>query len=85
MAAKLKEWGAVPLLWPIQPDNPELIQATLRSAAKEADLIVAGGGSGRGLRDYMQDNLSAAAGCIFPLFITAPESEQGLLSWTARR
>ena len=60
MAAKLKEWGAVPLLWPIQPDNPELIQATLRSAAKEADLIVAGGGSGRGLRDYMQDNLSAA-------------------------
>ena len=77
MAAKLKEWGAVPLLWPIQPDNPELIQATLRSAAKEADLIVAGGGSGRGLRDYMQDNLSAAGRLYFSSVYHGPGKRTG--------
>ena len=77
MAAKLKEWGAVPLLLPIQPDDPELIQATLRSAAEEADLIVAGGGSGRGRRDYMQNNLSAAGTLYFSSVCHGPGKPTG--------
>ena len=37
------------------------------------------------IRDRCRIICPPRAGCIFPLFITAPESEQGLLSWTARR
>lgn len=77
MAAKLREWGAVPLLLPIQPDNPGLIQTALKSAAKEADLIVAGGGSGRGRHDYMQGNLSAAGTLYFSSVCHGPGKRTG--------
>ncbi len=58
MCAKVKLWGGEAVPFPIQPDEPAQIRARLLEAAAIADLIVIGGGSGRGQRDLLQQTVS---------------------------
>lgn len=54
MRAKVELWGGRALIWPILKDNTQVLQQQLRQAAAVADLVVIGGGSGRGERDLLQ-------------------------------
>jgi molybdopterin molybdotransferase len=50
-AAQVAQWGGVPLLQGIVPDDYEALKAALAAAAAHADLILVSGGSSVGTRD----------------------------------
>ena len=52
MKGKIEQWGGEALLYPITPDDPEAIEAVLRKAAAEADIVVLNAGSSKGSDDW---------------------------------
>ena len=52
MKGKIEQWGGEALLYPITPDDPEAIEAALRKAAAEADIVVLNAGSSKGSDDW---------------------------------
>ena len=52
VCAKLAQWGAEPLRFPIVPDNWEQIEQTLEEATAKADIVVINAGSSKGSDDY---------------------------------
>jgi len=50
-AAQVAQWGGVPLLQGIVPDDYDALKAALAAAAAHADLILVSGGSSVGTRD----------------------------------
>jgi molybdopterin molybdotransferase len=53
LAAVVTATGGVPRLYPPSPDDPVRLTATLRSALRSADLVLATGGSSVGERDLL--------------------------------
>ncbi|BCV23552.1 molybdopterin biosynthesis protein [Gelria sp. Kuro-4] len=51
-AAQVKEWGAEPVVFPITPDDYELIKARVAQAAGAADVILINAGSSAGSEDF---------------------------------
>lgn len=51
-SAMLVKWGAVPKTYPIVPDQPELVEAAVRRAAEECDMVLLNAGSSAGREDY---------------------------------
>ena len=43
-SAMLVKWGAVPKTYPIVPDQPELVEAAVRRAAEECDMVLLNAG-----------------------------------------
>ena len=54
---KVLEWGGVPLVYPIVPDDPEQIEAVIRRACAEADIVVLNAGSSKGSDDWTMELL----------------------------
>jgi len=52
VCAKLQQWGAEPLRYPIVPDNWEKLEAALADAAAKADIVVINAGSSKGSDDF---------------------------------
>lgn len=52
MKGKIEQWGGEALLFPITPDDPEAIEAALRKAAAQADIVVLNAGSSKGSDDW---------------------------------
>lgn len=52
VCAKLEQWGAEPLRYPIVPDNWEKLEQTLADAAEKADVVVINAGSSKGSDDF---------------------------------
>ena len=52
ICAKLAQWGAEPLRYPILPDNWDQIEQTLADAAQKADVVVINAGSSKGSDDF---------------------------------
>ena len=52
MRGKIEEWGGVPLIFDIVPDDPQSIEDALRRAAAEADIVVLNAGSSKGSDDW---------------------------------
>jgi len=52
ICAKLTQWGAEPLRFPIIPDDWDRIESTLAEAARRADIIVINAGSSKGSDDF---------------------------------
>ena len=52
MKGKIEQWGGEALLYPITPDDPEALEAALRRAAAEADIVVLNAGSSKGSDDW---------------------------------
>jgi len=48
----LREWGAAAKTYPITPDRLELIEAAVREAAEECDIVLVIAGSSAGREDY---------------------------------
>ena len=65
MCAKLKEWGAEPVLFPTTKDDCDALMARLTEAAAMVDLIVIGGGSGKGKHDLLQSATEQAGRLFF--------------------
>ncbi len=58
-AAYLYEWGAVPEIYPIVPDEPEQMKESIRKAAKDADAVIVIAGSSAGSKDYTYSCIAA--------------------------
>ena len=52
MKGKIEQWGGEALLYPITPDDPEALEAALRRAAAEADIVILNAGSSKGSDDW---------------------------------
>lgn len=52
ICAKLAQWGAEPLRYPIVPDNWNKLEKTLLDAASKADIVVINAGSSKGSDDF---------------------------------
>ena len=63
-SAMVRQWGAVPKLYPIVPDRFDLIQAALKKAAEECDVVLLNAGSSAGREDYSAAAI-AALGQVF--------------------
>ncbi len=51
-SAMLTQWGAVPKVYPIQPDSFEAIAASVRDALSVCDMVLINAGSSAGREDY---------------------------------
>ncbi len=51
LATLVAQWGGIPVIKGIIPDNPDLLEQSLNSALKEADLVVITAGSSASSRD----------------------------------
>ena len=52
ICAKLQQWGAEPLRYPIIPDDWAKLEKTLADASKKADIVVINAGSSKGSDDF---------------------------------
>ncbi len=52
LGAQVEEWGGEALRFPIVPDEPAALAATVQQAAREADLILLNAGSSAGRDDF---------------------------------
>ena len=52
ICAKLQQWGAEPLRYPIIPDDWDQLEKTLLDAAEKADIVVINAGSSKGSDDF---------------------------------
>ena len=48
----VRQWGVEPVVYPIAPDKPDLVRATLKQAADECDIVLLNAGSSAGRDDY---------------------------------
>lgn len=51
-SSMLKEWGAVPVIYPIVPDRYDQIKAMTEKALQECDFVILNAGSSAGREDY---------------------------------
>jgi putative molybdopterin biosynthesis protein len=63
LVARAAQAGAVPVVTDVQPDDPDLLAATVREAALAADLVLVIAGSSGGRGDYTAAVL-AQVGCL---------------------
>jgi molybdopterin molybdotransferase len=59
VAGLASELGAQPKILGIMPDNPEKVQAQIRSALADSDIVVTIGGSSVGVKDFVPDAVNA--------------------------
>jgi putative molybdopterin biosynthesis protein len=60
LAAFVREWGGVPVKFPMVRDDPELLRQALRRAAEECDIAVIIAGSSAGEHDLTADIVEAS-------------------------
>ncbi len=65
MRAKIEKWGGRALIFPILKDEKDIIAAHLVEASEMCDLIVIGGGSGRGQHDLLQETIMQSGRLFF--------------------
>ena len=54
---KVASWGGTCTVWPIVPDNPQVIEAALREACATCDIVVLNAGSSKGSDDWAMELL----------------------------
>jgi putative molybdopterin biosynthesis protein len=62
LAARAAQYGAVPAVTEVQPDDPDILAAATREAALAADLVLVIAGSSRGRGDYTAAVLDQVGG-----------------------
>lgn len=63
-AAEIKKAGATVTLYPIVPDEPDRIEATIRDAIATHDVVLVSAGSSKGTKDYT-DPIFRSLGTVF--------------------
>jgi molybdopterin molybdotransferase/putative molybdopterin biosynthesis protein len=64
LAGQAAEAGAIPVIGPVQPDDPAVIAAAVTEAARTADLVLLIAGSSSGHRDHGPAVLSETGGLV---------------------
>lgn len=77
LAAKVRTWGGEPLVWPIVPDDFDLLLAALEEATRTADLVLFNAGSSKGTDDHAEDVLKAAGTLLFHRTSYGPGNHTG--------
>jgi len=62
LAARCRELGALPVVSDVQPDDPDVLAAEIRHAARRADLVLVIAGSSRGRDDHTGAVLAQVGG-----------------------
>jgi molybdenum cofactor synthesis domain-containing protein len=62
LAARASQAGAVPVVTDVQPDDPDILAAAVREAARSADLVLVIAGSSRGRGDFTAAVLAQVGG-----------------------
>ncbi|MDR1016951.1 MAG: hypothetical protein LBL67_05800 [Coriobacteriales bacterium] len=57
IAAKIAQWGGEPVIFPIIPDDPEQIEAAVKTACADCDIVVLNAGSSKGSEDWSCEEL----------------------------
>ena len=58
-------WGAEPVVYPIVPDKPDLVQAALQRAADECAIVLLNAGSSAGRDDYSSRAVAAVGELLY--------------------
>ena len=61
----MRQWGAEPIVYPIVPDKPELVQAALQKAVDECDIVLLNAGSSAGRDDYSSRAVAAVGEMLY--------------------
>lgn len=72
IAAYLTGWGAVPYIFPILPDEPEILTDNIRKAVSDFDAVIVIAGSSLGTKDYTQKLLREMGTVLVPELAHGP-------------
>lgn len=61
----LQGYGVLPEIYPIIPDNPEIISSRIASACEDCDMVLLFGGSSAGSKDYTADGIEKSGDLLF--------------------
>ena len=61
----VRQWGGEPVVYPIVPDEPELVEGTLRQAVDECDIVLLNAGSSAGRDDYSSRAVAAVGELLY--------------------
>ena len=64
-AGMVRQWGGESIVYPIVKDKPELVEAALRTAVEECDVVLLNAGSSAGRDDYSARAIAAVGEVIF--------------------
>lgn len=64
-SAMLRQWGAVPLTFPIVPDRLDEIRSAVSSALSECDIVLLNAGSSAGREDYSAQVIRELGGVLY--------------------
>ena len=78
IAAYLRQWGAQPVLYPIQRDDPQVIRTALHQALERCDAAVIIAGSSLGTRDYTVKVLAGMGRVLAPELAHGPGRKSSL-------
>lgn len=65
LSSKVLEWGGIPIVYPIIPDDPDALLKTLLDAVEKTDIVFFNAGSSKGTDDYAVQTLSGAGKIFF--------------------
>lgn len=71
-SAMTEKWGGIAKTYPIVPDKPELLRATLRQAVAECDAVLLNAGSSAGRDDYSVSIIGEIAEVLYHGIATKP-------------
>lgn len=63
--ASFKKWGYEVEVWPIVPDDPEILMDNVIKAVEEFDIVLIGAGSAKGRRDHTLEVLEKSGEVLF--------------------
>lgn len=64
-SARLRQWGAEPVVFPIIPDEPTLIRGALSTALNQCDAVLLNAGSSAGREDYSTQAIREVGGVLY--------------------
>lgn len=72
LKASIHEWGGIANIFPIIPDDKELLIETLRTAVSESDIVIFNAGSSKGTMDYTLDVFKEVGEVVFKGLLHGP-------------
>jgi molybdopterin molybdotransferase/putative molybdopterin biosynthesis protein len=65
LSGKIRSWGGIPHVWPIMPDEPDLLLTAVLDASKSNDIVIFNAGSSKGTDDFQVSTLETAGELFF--------------------
>ena len=72
LKASIEEWGGIANIFPIIPDDKNLLIDTLKTAVEESDIVIFNAGSSKGTMDYTLDVFKEVGEVVFKGLLHGP-------------